>query len=173
MKKRHLLDFEIDKLTNSIQNTFSGDSFATEVSRLVYADLKQCSKKNGWVFNWNHELKQNERDLYKLTIINNPTVIQGIVSLSIKPDHIYMHLIESAPFNIGRNKVYDGVSGNLVAQACKISFQQGFNGFVSFHSKTKLIEHYVATLGAYHFGDHLMIIPAPAAQILVDKYFKL
>ena len=46
------LDFIVDKLTNSIQNTISGDSFATEVLRLTKADLKQVTKKNGWNFNW-------------------------------------------------------------------------------------------------------------------------
>gem|GEM_PF-2105762 len=50
MKKRKLraLDFEIDILTNSIQNTISGDSFPTEVSLLTKIDLKQVTKKNGW-----------------------------------------------------------------------------------------------------------------------------
>ena len=40
-----------------------------------------------------------------------------------------MDLIESAPFNLGRNKIYEGVAGNLVAFACKVSFQRGFAGF--------------------------------------------
>ena len=40
------LDFVIDKLTNSIQNTISGDSFATEVLRFTKADLKQVTKKS-------------------------------------------------------------------------------------------------------------------------------
>jgi hypothetical protein len=83
-----------------------------------------------------------------------------------------MNLIESAPFNLGRNKIYDGVPGNLVAFACKVSFQRGFDGFLSFTAKTKLIEHYEKSLGAYHFGNHLMIIQTNIAQILVDKYFK-
>lgn len=32
------LDFEIDRLTNSIINTISGDSFQTEISRLTKND---------------------------------------------------------------------------------------------------------------------------------------
>jgi hypothetical protein len=52
-----------------------------------------------------------------------------------------MHLIESAPFNIGRNKIYYGVPGNLVAFACKLSFERGGEGYVSFLSKTRLIGH--------------------------------
>lgn len=171
-EKRTYLDFVIDKLTNSIQNTISGDSFPTDVSRLTKADLRQVTKKNGWNFNWATELRDNSKEVYKLTIVNNPNVIQGLMSLTIKNDHIYMDLVESAPFNLGKNKLYEGVPGNLVAYACKISFQHGFEGFVSFTAKTKLIEHYEKTLGAYHFGNHLMIIQTSSAQKLIDKYFK-
>jgi hypothetical protein len=166
------LDFVVDKLTNSIQNTISGDSFPTEVSRLTKTDLKQLTKKNGWAFNWKTELDDNIKEVYKLTITNNPTIIQGLLSMTIEPDHIYMDLLESAPFNRGKNKLYEGVPGNLVAYACKVSFQNGFDGYISFTAKTKLIDHYVKTLGAYHFGGHLMIINTIAANKLIEQYFK-
>ena len=39
------LDFIIDKLTNSIENVVTGDSFATEISLLKSSDLKNVSKK--------------------------------------------------------------------------------------------------------------------------------
>lgn len=83
-----------------------------------------------------------------------------------------MHLVESAPFNKGKPKVYAGVPGNLVAFACRLSFQRGFEGNVSFVSKTQLIEHYMKTLGAMHFGGHIMIIDTSAALRLINKYFK-
>lgn len=174
MKKNetYSLDFVIDKLTNSIQNKISGDSFATEVLRFTKLDLKQVTKKNGWNFDWKLELTDNSKELFKLTITNNPNIIQGLLSISIETDHIYMHLLENAPFNIGKNKLYEGVPGNLVAHACKVSFQQGHNGFVAFTAKTKLIEHYEKTLGAYTIGGHRMIIPPESAKLLVDKYFK-
>jgi hypothetical protein len=63
-EKKIQLDFAIDKLTNSIQNTISGDSFATEVSQLIKADLKQVTKKKGWNFNWKQELDNNIREVY-------------------------------------------------------------------------------------------------------------
>lgn len=166
------LDFIVDKLTRSIENVVSGDSFPTEVSPLTKIDLKSISKGNAWQFDWKKELGFNDREVYKLTIANNPDIIQGLMSLRIEPDSIYMPLIESAPFNKGRNKIYRGVPGNLVAYACRLSFQKGFEGFVSFHSKTKLIDHYQKSLGAYHFKGHLMIINTEAAKFLVDKYFK-
>jgi hypothetical protein len=83
-----------------------------------------------------------------------------------------MYLLESSPFNLGKNKLYEGVPGNLVAYACKVSFQRGGEGFVSFESKTKQIDHYVKTLKAYHIGGHLMVLDTIAAKSLVDKYFK-
>lgn len=167
-----LLDFEIDKLTDSILNRISGDSFETQAALLKKQELKQVTKTKGWNFNWRTELAQNDREIYKLTIISNPHIIQGLVSLTIKPDHVYLNLLENASFNVGKDKLYEGVAGNLVAFACKLSFQRGGQGFVSFQAKTKLIDHYVKTLGAYHFGGHLMVIDSIAAQKLMDRYFK-
>jgi hypothetical protein len=69
-----------------------------------------------------------------------------------------MYLIESAPFNIGKNKTYLGASGNLTVLACKLSFQRVGEGYVSFISKTKLIAHYTETLGAIHMGGQVMVI---------------
>jgi hypothetical protein len=171
-KKSFHLDFIVDKLTNSIQNTISGDSFATDILRLTINDIKQVTKKNGWNFNWKSELADDTKEVFKLTIPNNPNIIQGLLSLSIEKDHVYMHLLENAPFNIGQSKLYEGVAGNLVAHACKVSFQYGFEGFVGFTAKTKLIEHYQKTLGAYTLSGQRMIIPTRSAIVLIEKYFK-
>lgn len=166
------LDFLIDKLTNSIENITTGDSFQTEVSLLTTTDLISITKKNNWVFDWKEEFKQPEREVYKLTIAGNPSIIQGLMSIEIKSDHVYLHLVENAPFNKGKSKVYAGVPGNLVAFACRLSFQRGHEGNVSFLSKSQLIEHYERTLGAFHFGGRIMIIETRAALKLIDKYFK-
>jgi hypothetical protein len=171
-KKDAGLDFIIDKLTNSIENVITGDSFATDISLLTNNDLKTVSKKNGWLFDWKEEFKEPARDVYKLTIVNNPAIIQGLICLEVKTDHVYMHLVESSPFNKGKTKMYSGVLGNLVAFACKLSFQRGHEGNVSFLSKTQLIEHYEKTLGAFHFGGRVMIIETKAALKLIDKYFQ-
>lgn len=165
------LDFEIDELTNSIKNVISGDSFHTDVTRITKSDLKTISKKNGWLFDWKLELKYPERDVFKLTIVNNQLIIQGLISLEVKSDHVYMHLVESAPFNKGKAKIYSGVPGNLVAFACKLSFQRGHEGNVAFISKSQLIEHYVESLGAISFGGRLMIIDTNAALKLMNRYF--
>jgi hypothetical protein len=166
------LNFVIDKLTNSIENRISGESFTTSIIHLTREDLKTVTKKNGWVFDWRYELKQPEREVYKLTTTENKTIIQGLIILEVKSDHVYMHLVESSPFNKGKEKVYEGVPGNLVAFACRLSFQRGHEGNISFVSKTQLVNHYIETLGAFHAGGRLMIIETRAALKLLDKYFK-
>ncbi|MEA1784904.1 hypothetical protein U1E44_02265 [Arenibacter sp. GZD96] len=170
--KRVEQGFIIDVLTDSILNTISGDSFQTEISTLKKSDLKNILKKNGWNFDWKPELNDLTKEVYKLTIINNPDIIQGLLSITVERDHIFMNLLESAPFNIGKQKLYEGVAGNLVAFACKVSFQRGFDGFVAFTAKSGLIKHYEETLGAFHFKSQRMIIDTKAAKFLVTKYFK-
>jgi len=165
------LDFEIDRLTNSIKNVITGDSFPTDITLITIDDLKFVMKKNDWLFDWKFEYKQPARDVYKLTIVNNQFIIQGMISLEVKQDHVYIHLVESAPFNKGKTKIYSGVPGNLVAFACKLSFQRGHEGNVAFVAKSQLINHYIETLGAVHFGERLMIIETTTALKLISKYF--
>jgi len=74
-EKINYLDFEIDKLTRSVENVVSGDSFPTEISNLTRADLKHVTRKTGWLFNWKKELDIDNREVYKLTIQGNQNVI--------------------------------------------------------------------------------------------------
>jgi hypothetical protein len=104
--------------------------------------------------------------------VNNPTIIQGLISIKDKQDHIFMHLIESAKFNKNKDKVYLGVPGNLVAYACKVSVDRGYQGFLAFNAKTALIRHYQVTLFATHFGGLKMFIETNAAMRLISQYFK-
>ena len=172
MKKdtKYHLDIRIDKLTNSILNTISGDSFPTDVHPVTKADLKNVTKKTGWLFSWVTELKFTDRQVFKLTIRDNPNIIQGLASISDYNDHYYLHLVESAPFNLGKNKLYEGVPGNLFAFTCKTAWDKGYQGFVSFTSKTKLIEHYETSLGATHVGGHKMVIFPHDALKLIRYY---
>jgi hypothetical protein len=171
MTKRTALDFEVDKLTNSIENTLTGEIFETEITILSDRDGKQINKKD-WQFDWHIELNDSINKVYKLTTINNPLIIHGLISLIDNHDHIFMPLIESAKFNKGRKKQYRGVAGNLVAFACKNAFEKKYMGIVMFIAKTKLIEHYKLTLGAKVFRGNKMFIDTTEALTLVKQYFK-
>ena len=163
-------NIEIDKLTRSIESVISGESFKTAISKLTSENLKDIRKKD-WLFDWKDEINNKIRNVYKLSIIGKPEIIQGLISLQDKGDHIYMHLIESSKFNRGRRKEYLGVPGNMVAFACKQSIDKGYKGFVSFESKSKLINHYQKTLGAEVLFNNIMAINTEAANKLLNQYF--
>lgn len=131
MNTKRSFDVIIDKLTRSIENVISQDSFKTQVLELNRLDLSRI-KPTDWLFNWKKETKDKTKTVYKLVIVDNPDILQGLISLEDRGDHIFMHLIESSKFNRGQRKVYLGVPGNLVAFACKLSIEMGYEGFVSF-----------------------------------------
>ena len=163
------LEFEIDKLTNSIENSISGETFNTLIIQIK--ETKRI-KKTDWTFDWHLEIKDNSKLVWGLTTQDKQSILQGLISITDKDDHVFMNLIENAKFNKGKNKLYTGVAGNLVAFACKLSFEKGYDGIVSFVAKTQLIEHYSQTLGAKLFGRNRMYIDTKEAQFLAKKYFK-
>jgi hypothetical protein len=173
MKKSSLgyLDFVIDKLTNSIENIATGEVFDTVIAKLTIKEVNQI-KKGDWQFDWKNEIKDQTKEVYKLTTVNNPGIIQGLLSIEDKQDHFFMHLIESAKFNKNKNKVYLGVPGNLVAYACKVSVDKGYQGFLAFDAKTALIKHYKESLYATHFRELRMFIETNAAMRLISQYFE-
>ena len=162
-----MINVEIDSLTNSIQDRETALIFETIVSELSADELKTL--KN-WQFNW---LKESRYfPIFKLTTVAEPMVIQGLMSIEPQQGFVFMSLIETAPHNFGSQKQYLGVAGNLVAFACKKSFESGFGGYVSFVSKSQLVEHYKKTLNAEVLYGPRMVIKTPAATALVRQYFK-
>ena len=134
-------------------------------------DLKQTVKQNGWLFDWKFETYQIKRQVHKLVTVKEPKIIQGLASLEKRQGHVFMHLLENSPFNIGKNKKYLGVACNLVAFGCKLSDEFGFDGVVSFDSKTALVAHYEKTLGAVRISERGMAIFEDRAKALINKYF--
>jgi hypothetical protein len=164
-------EFYVDGITESIIEVASGKSIDTEVKPMGLAGVRKILKKDGWKFDWKKEYRQSGRQLYKLVIVGD-TIVQGLMSLQPIEKHVELHLIESAPHNYGSAKKYIGVAGNLVAFGCMISFDLGFEGFVGFRAKTRLIQHYIDTLGAELIFRDRMQISRKAAEKLVNSYYK-
>ena len=55
-------------------------------------------RNSKWLFDWIKESNTKDRFIYKLTLENNKAIIQGLVSISILSDHIFMDLLETAHF---------------------------------------------------------------------------
>lgn len=169
MPRKKYINIEIDKLTNSIKNAITEEVFETEFSGVNQKEIK----KEDWLFDWKKEIKDKSNLVYKMTTVENKNIIQGLVSLQKKDDFVFISLVESANFNRGKDKIYEGVGGNLFAFACKVSKDFGFGGFVSFISKSSLFEYYNRTLGATRAIGQRMVIVDREAEILISKYFKI
>ena len=86
-----------------------------------------------------------------------------------------MRLIESAPHNLGTNKIFNGVGGHLFAIAIKLSNAMGFNGYIFFETKSMdLADHYSNKFGANliptRIHEYRMEINEVNAQKLLENY---
>ncbi len=168
----HLLEIEIDALTESVVEVSTGKIHKTHVSKASLEFLNTIHKKNGWKFNWKKEEKEINRLIYKLVLESKRFILLGLISLETREDHVHIHLVEKAPIEFGISKTYKGIGGNLFAFACKYSQENGFDGVVAFSAKTNLIHHYSVTLGATLIKNQKMFIHSKQAKFLINKYFK-
>ncbi len=115
---------EIDKLTNSIEDALTGRFHQTEFFRLTLKDIRKVKKKD-WLFDWKTEIGFSNRQVFKITIKGEKETIQGLLSLSIETDHVFIHIIENAMFNRGTQRKYKGVAGNMFAFAVNVQKKKG------------------------------------------------
>ncbi|WP_298518064.1 hypothetical protein [uncultured Kordia sp.] len=140
---------------------------------IVSALGKMPSCDDGWNFEWNDLIKEKNTKTYILKIKNVPNSIEGILQLRIENDMLIMNIVEIAPYNIGSNtKKFDRVAGCLIAFACRESFkiEGNYKGFLTFVSKTKLIDWYRDKYGAIQAFGQRMYIDDVAGLRLIEEY---
>jgi len=108
--------------------------------------------------------------VYKLQVGGEST-IQGLVAFRPTTGILECTNMEICDANKRGNPLYNGVGKAMVALCCKVSLNEGMNGFIYFDAKNRLVPYY-QRLGAKHmFGLRMIIEPIPA-QKLIDLYFK-
>ena len=165
------IDILIDKLTPCLIDSSTGDVLNTGFSLAKDSEIKDLQEK-GWNFDWSSK-ELDECNIYKL-LLENDSVIQGLVATNVVKGAVHVVLIESAPHNLGNNQKYVGVGGHLFAIAIKLSNKNGFGGFIYFDAKNMdLVKHYTKTLGALLTGgihEYRMIVEEEQAQTIIEKY---
>jgi hypothetical protein len=68
--------------------------------------------------------------------------------------------------------LFNNVAGILLAFSCRLAFAYGYDGFVVFESKTKLINHYSNFYGARSLSGLRMYFDTVASKLLIEKYLK-
>ncbi len=147
-----------------------------EEAEIVKATLKELPiKKDGWQFDWKKAFRRKNTACYILRTKDESKMVLGLLGLKKEDEMLIMDLIELAPFNKGKNKKHDYVAGCLIAFACRESFnlESNYKGFLSFMSKTNLIEWYKKKYGAVQaFSTNRMFIEPENGIKLIDTYLK-
>ncbi len=153
----------------------------TANNRLVEAEIILAKsndmplKKDDWNFNWRQLFKEHNTQTFILRTKQPPHSIEGVLHLMSENEMLVMDVLEIAPGNIGRrNKKYDNVAGCLVAFACRESFkiEGAYKGYLTFVSKTNLIEWYINKYGAEKALGQRMFIDPAAGLSLIGKYLE-
>lgn len=130
-------------------------------------------KKDGWAFDWLKAYKADSKSIYCLTE-NLSNRIHGLIQLIEDDGMLIMELIEIAPFNIGSNKEFENVAGCLIAFGCRESLKLNtpYKGYLTFVSKTSLVELYKTKyLATQTLGTRMYIDPI-SGETLINKYLK-
>ena len=109
--------------------------------------------------------------VYKICLENQPDILQGLVAFRYQKDYLDCANMEINVFNKHGISLFSGVGKCMVALCCKISMDNGSEGYISFEAKNRLIPYY-QRLGAKRIGSSSrMFFDDTAAQKLVDLYF--
>ncbi|MCB0641073.1 MAG: hypothetical protein KDC44_05510 [Phaeodactylibacter sp.] len=134
-------------------------------------------RKSGWQFNWPQLAKTDGAIFYKLIKVDAPTQVEAIIMLTlINEEMLFLNNTEVVPHNYGSEGKYENVAGSLLAFACYKSFELGnhhYVGFLSFESKTELIELYQQKYGATYAVGQKMYFDPKAGKKLMRRYLQL
>lgn len=174
MDRSHDIDVPIDAITDCLTETKTGKTFPTDYHQITKKITAKAAKEliqAGWRFDWSLPQK-NGFQVIKLSL-KGSSELQGLIALAHYPDLKFtqIDLVEAAPFNVGAKGKFRGVGAHLFAIACKLSMENGNEGFIRFTAKTNLVDHYAKTLGAVAIDFQNMYIDTKGALRLIQKYF--
>ncbi len=133
------------------------------------ATLKEI-KQHKEFFTFNFELNFKNGIVYKIIKEGDEDMIQGLVSL--KPDIGILDCgnMEKNKINKSPLLIHSGLGKCMIALCCKISIDMGFDGYITFESKNRLMPYY-SRYGAKRTSGLRMFIDNVGAKKLVENYF--
>jgi hypothetical protein len=158
-----------------VEEVSTGEFHECQISECDLSEMPL--RKDGWQFTWRKLAKIEGAQFYKLTLKQTPQILEGVLMITLlNEEMIYMNNVEVAPHNYGRAGKYEGVAGSLIAFASLKSFEQGkgpYVGYLSFDSKTELIELYEQGYGATWAMGQKMFIDPGSGKSLMKRYLNI
>lgn len=150
-----------------IKEVSTGNKLQIEIIPVEISDF-DIIKKNRFFFDWKQE---KDYELFKLRIIGTNDIL-GLISFEKISDEwrVHVRLLSVSIENMGRNKKYDGIVGNLLAFVSKIAIKEFAElACVSLRPKTQLVKHYVEMYKMNITGITLSL-EVPEILDLIKKY---
>ena len=145
----------------------SGVQFEAEINPVEESDLHTISHSGQFVFDWTTE---ENFTVYKITEQYEDEILGLMSIIDVSEEfRIHINLIESSNDNKGAAKKVDWITGCMIAFAAQISFEKGYQGFVSLLPKTVLIDYYIKKYGFSQYGRNLAIDTRGSIK-LIQKY---
>lgn len=145
----------------------TGERVEIDIDLVEGRDYKNLTATK-YFFKWKYE---SAYEVYKLRIKGQEDIL-GVVSMEkvVHEERIEIRLLATSRENMGKEKIYDGIAGNLIAYACRLALKEfGAGTAVTLFPKTELIPHYVNCYGMIPAGRHLMLLGDNLFEIL-KKY---
>lgn len=140
------------------------------VIELAESDDYKVLVKKRFSFVW--KVVRKTAVVYKLQIEGDDDIL-GALGLVDWPDEqrIEIKLLASSVENIGKDKIYEGIAGCLIAFACRLAVTKyGIRACVSLVPKTELIKHYMEKYYMQHAGRQLYLDGNSLIKILKEYY---
>ena len=138
------------------------------INEVEEEDFRGLTKKR-YSFNWK-PLKEVAA-VYKLQIAGEDDIL-GVMGLTDTPEEkrIQIKLLACSVEDQGKNKIYEGIAGCLIAYACRIAkIKYGYLACVSLVPKTALKTHYINKYDMVDAGWQLYLEGEQLNNIIV-KY---
>jgi hypothetical protein len=146
--------------------TAGGDKLRAIIEPIEKADFKKLTRSR-FAFNW-----KAMTNIYKLSIAGQSEILGVISILAIdKEERIEIKLLAVSKENVGPNKTYERIAGNLIAFVAKTSvLRYGANAAISLIPKTELGQHYMNKYGFEQAGRSLFLEGEKMINIINEFY---
>lgn len=177
--KHYEIEIIIDEITPCLKDNKNNTYVDTDYEKIEHISssaASQMQKFEKWKFDWS---ASNLDDCFIFALyVKGTKQTQGIIACREYKNqnkvkgYIEVALAEANPRNVGVEGRYKGVGAHLFSIASRLSFDLGYDGYVTFTSKTDLIQHYIDELHAEVLFGSNMQLNTEASKRLVEIYDK-
>lgn len=150
-----------------VVEVLTGKIYKAEVMPVENTDYKLLSKAR-YFFDWKEERSE---EVYKLVLKGHKDIL-GLVSIERIPSEwrIHIRLLTVSIENKGNGKVFENITGNLIAHVAKIAVVDfGELACVSLRPKSLITQHYIEKYSMNITGMTLSL-EVPEIVTLINKY---